>query len=297
MSKSKNRPKRHHYVPQFLLREFTDDNKKLHFCILGSSEGAVIKPSERVVKSATPKNLFLKKELYTQYSDHGEKDSSLEESIRNLETEAAPVIKKIINSARANKLLELNPDERDIWDAFFLIQSLRIPDILDPIVNEYPDWIPEFISDYEKEHGPPTKEEIKKANDPKEIERTKQNLRAITVSRLTSESKIFQILQGRGLIIGVIRKPNKSFIIGSNPTARLYRQLSDPEAEWHLPIAHDITVTHHGFYDRGEENLAKITGDHTIRKINETICNWSSSIAGRSRRLITSLARVKKSEP
>lgn len=214
----------------------------------------------------------------------------------DLETKAAPVIKKIIDSARTDRLPELTPDERDIWDVFFLIQSLRTPDIFDPIVNEYLDWIPEFISDYEKEYGPPTKEEIKKANDPKEIERIKQNLRATTVSRLTSESKIFQILQGRGLIIGVIRKPNKSFIIGSNPTARFYRQLSDPEAEWHLPIAHDITVTHHGFYDRGKENLAEITGDHTIRKINETICNWSSSIAGRSRRLITSLARAKKSE-
>ena len=212
-----------------------------------------------------------------------------------METEAALVIKKIINSARANKLPELSPDEKDIWDVFFLIQSFRTPDVIDPIVNKYPDWIPEFISDYEKEHGPPTKEEIKKANDPKEIDRIKYNLRATTVRRLTSESKIFQILQGRGLIIGVIRKPNKSFIIGSNPTARLYQQLSDPEAEWHLPIAHDITVTHHGSYDREKENLAEITGDHTIRKINEIICKRSSLIAGRSCKLIASLAGMKRS--
>ena len=271
--------------------------KKLHFCILRSSEGIVIKPSKRIVKSATPKNLFLEKELYTQYGDHGEKNSWVEGVLANLETEAAPVIKKIINSARTNKLPNLSPDEKYIWDVFFLIQFFRTPNILDPIVNEYPDWIPEFISDYEKEYGLPTEEEIKKVNDPKEIERIKHNLKATIVTRLTSESKAFQILQSRGLIIGVIRKPNKSFIIGSNSTAKLHRQLSDPEGEWHLPIAHDITVTHHGFYDRGKEGLAEITGDHTIRRINEIICNQSSLIAGRSCKLIASLAGVKRSGP
>ena len=294
MSKSENRPKRHHHVPQLLLREFTNNDNKLHFCILGSSEGAVIKPRERVVKSATPKNLFLQKELYTQHGDHEEKDVSVEKSLGELETKAAPVIKKIINSARANKLPELTPDEKNIWDVFFLIQSLRTPDVIDPIVNKYPDWIQEIIDEYEKEYGPPTEEEVKKVNDPKQIDRTKRNLRATTVTRLTSGSKVFQILQSRGLIIGIIRKPNKSFIIGSNPTAKFYRELSDPGAEWHLPIAHDITVTHHDSHPREKESLAEITGDHTIRKINEAICKQSSSIAGSSRKLIASLARVKR---
>ena len=295
MSKSENRPKRHHHVPQLLLREFTNNDNKLHFCILGSSEGAVIKPRERVVKSATPKDLFLQNELYTQHGDHEEKDVSVEYSLRELETKAAPVIKKIIDSARADRLPELTPDEKNIWDEFFLIQSFRIPDVLDSIVNKYPDWIPELIDEHEKEYGPPTEEEIKKANDPKEIDRMKHNLRATVVTRLTSGSKIFQILQSRGLIIGIIRKPNKSFIIGSNPAARLYHKLSDPGAEWHLPIAHDITVTHHDSHPREKESLAEITGDHTIRKINEAICKQSSFIAGPSCKLIASLARVKRS--
>ena len=295
MSKSQNLPKRHHYVPQLLLRKFTDNDNKLHFCILGSSEGAVIKPRERVVKSATPKDLFLQNELYTQHGDHEEKDVSVEYSLRELETKAAPVIKKIINSARADKLPGLTPPEKDIWDVFFLIQSFRTPDVMDPIVNKYPDWIREIIDEYEKEYGPPTEEEIKKVNDPRQIDKTKRNLRATTVTRLTSGSKVFQILQSRGLIIGIIRKPSKSFIIGSNPTAKFYRELSDPGAEWHLPIAHDITVTHHDSHPRGKESLAEITGDHTIRRINEIIYNQSSLIAGRSRKLIESLARVKRS--
>ena len=156
MSKSQNPPKRHHYVPKLLLREFTDNDNKLHFCILGSSEGAVIKPRERVVKSATPKNLFLQNELYTQHGDHEEKDVSVEYSLRELETKAAPIIKKIIDSARADRLPELTPEEKNIWDEFFLIQSFRIPDVLDSIVNKYPDWIPELIDEQEKEYGPLT---------------------------------------------------------------------------------------------------------------------------------------------
>ena len=295
MSKSENRPKRHHYVPQLLLREFTDNDNKLHFCILRSSEGAVIKPHERVVKSRTPKKLFAEDELYTQYDGHEEENVSVEDSLSKLESKAAPVIKKIISSARADRPPKLTPDEKNIWDAFFLIQSFRTPDVLDPIVNKYSDWIPKLIEGNKKEYGPPTEEEIKKANDPKQIDGTKHNLRATAVARLTPKSKIFQILQSRGLIIGITRKPNKSFIIGSNPTARIYQKLSDPGAEWHLPIAHDITVTHHDSHPREKESLAEITGDHTIRRINEIIYNQSSLIAGRSRKLIESLARVKRS--
>ena len=298
MSKSENRPKWHHYVPEMLLKIFTDDDNNLHFCFLRSPERAVIKPCERIVKSANPKKLFAEKELYTQHGDHEEKDVSVEKSLaNNLETKAAPVIKKIINSARANKLPGLTPREKDIWDAFFLIQSLRTPDVIDPIVNKYPDWISEIIDEYEKEYGPPTEEEIKKVNDPRQIDKTKRNLRATTVTRLTSESRAFQILQSRGLIVGIIRKPNKSFIIGSNPTAKFYRELSDPKAEWHLPIAHDITVTHHDSFVSGQENLVEITGDHTVRGINEVVCNQSSLIAGRSCKLIASLARAKRSRP
>ena len=295
MGKSNNRPTLHHYVPRMLLKEFTDNYNKLHFCFLRSSEGSVIKPCKRIIKSAHPKKLFAQNELYTQHGDHNEKDVSVEKSLAKLEARAALVIRKIINAARTGGLPKLTPREKDIWDAFFLIQSLRTPDFINPIVNEYPDWIPEIIDEYQREYGLPTEEEIKKVNDPKEIDRTKRNLRATTPIRLTTESKIFQIIQSRGLIVGIIRKPNKSFIIGSNPTARLYHKLSDPEAEWHFPIAHDITVTHHSSFTREKENLVEITGDHTIRAINETIYKQSSLIAGRSCKLIASLAQVKRS--
>ena len=233
-------------------------------------------------------------QLYTQYDDHEEKDTSIENSLSSLETKATPVIKKIIDSARDDRPPELTSDEKNIWDVFFLIQSFRTPDVLDPIVNKYPDWMSEIIDEYEKEYGPPTEEEIKKVSDPKQIDRAKRNLRATTVTRLTPGSKVFKILQSRGLIIGIVRKPNKSFIIGSNPAAKFYHKLSDLKAEWHLPIAHDITVTHHSSHPREKERIAEITGDHTIRKINEAICKQSSSIAGSSRKLIASLARVKR---
>ena len=94
MSKSKSRPKWHHYVPELLLKEFTDNNEKLHFCILRSSDGVVINPRERVINSTSPKNLFVETQLYTQYDDHEEKDTSIENSLSSLETKATLVIKK-----------------------------------------------------------------------------------------------------------------------------------------------------------------------------------------------------------
>ena len=64
------KPKRHHYVSAMLQRQFTDDEGKLYFFQKDHREKGVIRSS--------PKNIFVKSDLYTQFDKDGKKNASLE---------------------------------------------------------------------------------------------------------------------------------------------------------------------------------------------------------------------------
>ena len=82
-----NVPKRQHYVPQMLLRRFTDEDGFLYWC-----NGSKIQKSR-------PKQVFFENHLYTKYNDDGEVDVSVENHLSIMEGSNSPIIEKIINSA------------------------------------------------------------------------------------------------------------------------------------------------------------------------------------------------------
>ena len=90
----------------------------------------------------------------------------------------------------------------------------------------------------------------------------------------------------------IIRKKNKSFVIGSNPVLQVFPENGSSggrprpfTASW-LPIAHDIAIA----YGEGEGGLMEFKEDRELRRFNEAIFDQSSAIAGRSDKLIRSLA-------
>ena len=60
-----NLPIRHHFIPQFILRNFTNDDGYLY---------CYSKQARRMFKSP-PSNVFLKKHLYSQRDERGKKNS------------------------------------------------------------------------------------------------------------------------------------------------------------------------------------------------------------------------------
>ena len=99
-----NRPKRHHFVPQMLLRRFTDENGLLHVFDKRIREKRVV--------SSRPTNVFLKNELYTQHGEGGIKDVSAEAMFANLENEANLIIERIVAMVRKKLRLSLSPKKK-----------------------------------------------------------------------------------------------------------------------------------------------------------------------------------------
>ena len=259
-----NRPKRHHYVPEMLLRNFANENARLYFFHRDSEE--------RCVRDIEPRNFCVECELYTVYDENGDADVSLEKELGRLEEEAKPVITEIIENARAGKAPGLTPSEKETWNRFFMCQCGRTPDITNEVLSRGKKKTKEEISELREELG-----------------------RDLFYDLPNPPEYRLKILGDKGLLIAVIRSPKKSFVIGSHPIVRSHRgiPLTHPEVQFWLPIASDVAVT--PYFTLGQEKCVEAR-DPAIREINEEVFRWSSAIAGRSDRLIASLAGVPDQE-
>jgi len=263
-------PKRHHFLPKMLLRNFTDRKGSLYF--FSKHFG------EKCVRKTTPDNFGLEKNLYTEYDEQGNKDNSAEELFADLEGKTADIFKKIINAARKGKKPELTPSEKETLDYYIYCQWARVPDTTDPILNR----------DLNEDDN---RYKLIRDMTPEEQEKFEKELRVKSLIRGVSEpnEEILRILGDKGLAVLILKKSKKSFVIGTNPILRIPKSihLADPKAESWLPIAYDVAIS--PYFAHGTERLLDTIEDQDIRGFNETILKQSSAIAGRSEKLISSL--------
>jgi hypothetical protein len=119
MSGKTNIPKYHHFVPQMLLRRFTDANGKF---------SVYIKVANKIVPG-TPESQFGQTHFHTVETSTGEKDTSAEGRLSELEGAANLVIEKIVAAARLGQTPSLTPEEKATWDDFLHLQWRRVPDL------------------------------------------------------------------------------------------------------------------------------------------------------------------------
>ncbi len=254
-----NRPKRHHYVPEMLLRNFTNKNGRLHFFRKSSEEKRILETE--------PRNFCVECELYTFYDPADAAAVSLEEYLSQLEGEAAPIIRKITEKARAGEPPGLTSSEKEIWDRFLICQWARTPDMIDQVLSRG--------KKKTKEELTTLKEEIGKEH--------------LFYDLINPPPYRLKILGNKGLLVAVIHNSKKNFVIGSSPIARFGHgiPLTDPTVKFWLPVARDVAVT--PYFARGHEELREAQ-DAAVRKINEEIFRKSSAIGGYSYNSIASLA-------
>lgn len=87
MNKTHNPPKKHHYLPKFYLKEFTDQDGKLS--IFDRKTNTILPPQK-------PENCAVIGNLYTQIDERGQKDYRLESALSKIESLASPIIKELI---------------------------------------------------------------------------------------------------------------------------------------------------------------------------------------------------------
>ena len=276
--KLRNPPIHHHYIPELILRNFTDEKGVLN---------CVYKSSGRVFRSS-PSGVFAENHLHTQRDAFGNKDMSVETKLAvSIERPVVPVVEKIVQKARIGQTPGLAVSEKRAWDNFFCCQLTRLPSARRSLSDG--EIVSQHLRMFEEEKRPLTSSERATYEDPALQREIVHNAWVEILPE--SEGELMEVLRSKGLVIGVIKNPKKSFVIGDNPTVRIEplgrSHLRFPEVEILFPISHDVMVT--PGHLAGEENIVDLVETKWIRKVNETIFQQSSIIAGRSQRLIESL--------
>jgi hypothetical protein len=196
-----NTPKRQHFVPQMLLRRFSDPDGRLFFFSKRNPESGV--------HSGSVKTLFVERHLYSTVDDSGKHDVQLEKHFSNLKGRASELFDKIVSTARLNQIAKLTTDERHLWDEYFYYQWKRVPDFLNKnlTVINFESKLQESISKFEAVHRPVTDEELSNLSETKTIERIKKNaiVGAIADSGLEGQQSNLQGLVSRARKFGKSR--------------------------------------------------------------------------------------------
>ena len=279
-------PKRQHYIPKLLLRNFTDEDGWLY---VFDTRVPMIG-----VRRSRPEKAFFEKDFYTRYTyDQADKSYSIEHDLARMEAAAARVVRKIVTSARAGSKPDLTQQEKDDWDGYLCSQMMRIPEVrpseeeLDRLRRQLGENILK-----QGEWSPTAIRNVKHVvSDAQMVSQSNQNIKASLA--IPKDDIILDVIRGKGIRIARIRRASRSFVIGSKPIVKVtppgHRHLADPAVDAWLPISHDVAVTPAS--KPGKEEIVEITNNQFVRWLNDEVFNQSIVIAGRSEVLVKSLTK------
>lgn len=272
-------PQRHHFIPQMILRHFADGDENIWFWRRDFKAYDPIKTA--------PKNIFVKKDLYTLTHPDGTKDVALEKFFSSLEGVGAPFIDNLARLVRAGKTPDLDLGAWNFWHHFFYYHLKRAPGAIAAYGKEMGlqarlDKTVARIRDLRARDGG-------NPDEPGLAEQVRQN--AIVVAQRAPPSQaVLDAFNVLGLAIYRITDPSKSFIIGDVPGALARFPLADgtmSRPTLFLPITWDLALGQ----TTNPRRVEVIEVDREqARRMNVATTARSSVIAGRSDVLLRSLA-------
>jgi len=129
MVRQKNLPRRHHFVPQMILRNFTADDGRLCYHQRDWEEGKIVR--------VKPNDVFFERDLYTRLLADGSKDVSIELTFSKIESVAANFIGQLCAGVRQGNTITMNDGAWNFW--FHLVK--RTPGYMNAITDN-----PEFYA-------------------------------------------------------------------------------------------------------------------------------------------------------
>ena len=112
-----------HYVPNFILRNFADDNGVLW--VLDKETGKCFSDKGG------------DKRRYRAFAERDYNPPHTESVLADIESSAAPVVERLIEHARCGMPPELDPASKGRLCTFLLIQSLRVPRVKNWVISEH----------------------------------------------------------------------------------------------------------------------------------------------------------------
>ena len=133
---NENTPIRQHYIPQFILRNFSNDNKTIKYHDI----------SENKNKTLEIRNVFMEKHLYNDEINYADCPQKIENDLSKYESEVAPIIKRFIE----NDSFLLTLEESEKLKLFFAIMAFRNKNVKKSIIN-YSNETKECFKKYQKD--------------------------------------------------------------------------------------------------------------------------------------------------
>lgn len=280
-----NYPKRNHYIPQFIIRNFADSDGKV-YCFSRKNDKTY---------AVTPKNVLLENSLYTLKDEFGRKSTQRETEFSRLESRVARLVNRIIHEVSSGeKIISLSEDDRSLWADYLITQQSRHPERWRSIRAE--DSIPRIISQIER--GGRLIHPLVKAyylSEPmKEILAKESWLKLNSCDKAQLESK--SILMNGEIEIMVADDSHEGFLLGDRPYNRYPREnnlaLWDPETRLRNPNSSEITISWK-FSRRPSQigaTVISISND-VVAEYNKLVIEQSITIVGRTPEMINRLMK------
>lgn len=271
-------PKRHHFIPQMMLRHFADDDGQLWFWRRDFEKGDV--------RKTTTQNLFVEKDLYTRFLPDGTKDVALEEYFARMEAHGAQFIEQIVAAVRNGQRPKLDAGAWEFWDLFFYYHMKRAPGAVEAIAAKtgFHDRIKAAADEIRA-----IRAERGDHQDEPGLENWIANNARVLAQAAKPGPELQVQLKKMGLAIYRIADPNKSFVLGDVPGAtakfRVGTEWSPPTM--FFPLTSDIAV---GLLAKSRQVEIVDVDREQARRMNVATAARSRTIAGRSRALLASLS-------
>ena len=287
-----NFPKRQHYIPQVLLKHFCDNDGRLWAGNKGRNN----------VFRTRPLNVFVRNNIYTRYAydDDTPPSAEYEQGLCRLESDAGPVIDRIVGCVRRSACPVLAPDEQTALQRFLFSQALRTPESQQRVSSEFAD---DDLYDIVEQHaqkvgfaGLPDKEAFFDDNDDwsdwarRLIHNSDAGFAAGDDPHIREQEQKF--IAETGIRFAVTLGPGDGFIIGSHGFTHIEpRPQTLDLAGAVLPIAHDVLahVTPWPYTPSLLILEANKASSDLVGIVNRATVAQSLTIAGRSETLIRSM--------
>jgi hypothetical protein len=253
-------PKRHHYVPRFILANFVD----------GTGTLWVRRVKEGTIWSAVPEDVYVERHRYSSVDPAGNRDPELEKAYSVLEGVTKPIVDQLLVAGRSGRPPDITVAEKAVWDEFLYHQMKRVPAATTALEKKQ-GWSERLDAAVEKLRGRGLAVDegtMAELRSPDGLARLKQNA---TVSALFADSPLVRILLGAANIEVGVAPNGASFVISSHPIAGIRAGLQSVKSgisEMWLPIASDVAVR---VVFGGEPRAVALTPDK-VASINRDSC-------------------------
>lgn len=277
------KPKRHHFVPQFIIRNFARPDGRVWY--LERSR------PDRRAELRSPSGVFWQRHLYSYRDGANLRDPAVERAYGQAESEWAPLIDRAVRDLRAGRAPWFAGQERRSLEGFFYHQFLRVPHQLNRLKCKEIERLDDALLD-----GSVSQESVEGVR--LKLLDVLDNALIDTLAK--GSDKIAEVFARKDLFFAVLADSKKSFVLGDVPIGRFHQRLArvpeaplplwDASVEMSMPIAPDIAI---GFCGNGAGyKVFGVRDNSEVRAMNVATVRRSNAVCARSELLVSSLSSI-----